>query len=215
MTIDLSSQPPTPAQLQSSLAQLEQQVPPTNFGLAEEMAGQRRAQQLSTTLSKEERLKKALDVYAEKCVYCTVHSPPTAYPKHQITGCPCLINSGTKDTYHQFSKMLKYHNNGGNLRICFLCHVPQYSDSLHPFTQKGTLRTGCTHYDIILPTCFVVFMSSHLKEQAQAHFEQNWVDLDSFRVWLANLKSNNVVTGYSTNAEAVFMWWFMNHSGQI
>jgi cytochrome c5 len=190
-----------------SLEDLERTIPPTDFDAARKLAEQRQAQLLTTASDKEQRLRQALDKYKELCVICHAKGVQ-AYPKHTITQCPTMKSSGGLSTFYDHYK-IRYMaaRDGSPLRICFFCHVPQYSDLLHPFSSKKQLRSDCEHYDTILPVCYLTMEVQSSRQKAQDYFGREWDDRAAFRAWLENRDPGQVHNGCSTNGEAVFLWY--------
>jgi superfamily II DNA or RNA helicase len=207
LVTDRSSEPIQRTTLSQTLAQLEAMVPATNFDVARKLAEQRQAHLLTTASDKEQRLRQALDRYKEVCVVCQ-QKGANAYPKHVITQCPTLKNSGGLEAYYRLSKLrYKASADGRPLRICFFCHVPQYSDILHPFSSKKQSRSDCEHYDIIMPACFLTLSLPSLQSKAQEYFGKEWIDEDQLREWLEDRRPGQLREGCSTNGEAMFLWY--------
>jgi hypothetical protein len=109
-----------------------------------------------------------------------------------------------------------YYSGDGDslLKICYRCHVPQYTDDLHPFnTTAGEGRMSCTYYDIILPACFVVFQDAGLRALAQIHFKQSWGTLEKFSSWIVD--QDHVVEDHWSNGEAMFLWYASQKMGKM
>jgi hypothetical protein len=178
---------------------------------AEKQATRKRAAQLAALSTYQTRLINALNHCTMLCLFCASKNVKCS-TKHQISQCPTLVNTGLKDSYHDLGN-LRY-TKGKRPNICFLCHVPQYNDHIHPWNARNpvdktnkTDRTSCTYFDIILPACFIVYHTLAYKQKAEKHFGQYWSTIEELALWIADRTPLVLCKAYASNGEALFMWY--------
>lgn len=179
-----------------------------SFAEASHQVKQLRAQRELGSLDMAERLQRSLQSLANTCCVCLIHSnTPTVTDQHNLIHCPCLEDRLciTWSEYKQWRKKLQYrkHHN----KICFICHVPQINDSLHPtFTKArkgGTGRMECEHADIVAPLAFAIYHDDALRSRAEIHFEVRWPKLTVFTNWLMDVPR----AGRHSNLIDLFSWY--------
>ncbi|KAF8134832.1 hypothetical protein EV363DRAFT_1447644 [Boletus edulis] len=151
----------------------------------------------------------ALSRLEDVCALCKIldlHSDEKQ--THNLYCCPSLIlhTNNSWDEYKEWRKGLhyvKWHNS-----ICWLCHVPQLDDSLHPtFSKANKGKPDCQFADLVAPTAFAIYYHQALKTAAQQHFQQNWKTLDSFTSWLMAKPA----VGSESNLIDLFMWYSITY----
>ncbi|KAG6819291.1 hypothetical protein H0H93_013337 [Arthromyces matolae] len=151
--------------------------------------------------------KAMLSRFANLCALCFSFGQQAT--KHNIMHCPLLqtlLSGQGEDHYKQLRGLIKYTRHP-QTRVCFTCHIPQISDSLHPTFGKSATSCTPSQKDIILPIAFSIFHQAHLKAAAQTHFSVTWNTLDSFVQWLIVQSPPH----HLTNASSLFLWY----SGKI
>ncbi|KAG2045911.1 hypothetical protein BDR06DRAFT_1000782 [Suillus hirtellus] len=143
------------------------------------------------------QMRKALESLQDTCSLCAAMGSKDATP-HMIHQCP-FFGPHSEVEYEQYwewrttLKYLKYHK-----KICFVCHVPQINDDLHP-----TFGKDCEFKDIIAPAAFGVFCNQKARTAAETHFKQRWSDLQTFAGWLMGRPEKNS----QSNLMDLFMWF--------
>ncbi|KAF8124467.1 hypothetical protein EV363DRAFT_1403194 [Boletus edulis] len=110
------------------------------------------------------------------------------------------------NAYKDWRKLLQYRKHHD--KICFICHVPQITDSLHPTftkTSKGGKGINCEYADIIAPMVFAIYHDPILRQRAETHFQTHWGNtLASFADWLMSMPREES----QSNLIDLFMWYF-------
>lgn len=146
------------------------------------------------------------------CTLCKILDGETDEDTHHLYRCPRLISHANSswDEYKEWRKGLRYvkwHN-----KICWLCHVPQLSDSLHPtFSKANQGRPDCQFADVVAPTAFAIYHHQALKTAAQQYFQQEWKSLERYACWLMDKPA----AGSESNLMDLFMWYSATHAKNI
>lgn len=131
------------------------------------------------------RVRRALQCLTYSCVFCTVMQGE-AIAGHDLHTCPCLDMhenpSQSWGHYLDWRKQLQYTRK--HKKICFMCHVPQINDALHPTFAKAKSGGPCEFADIIAPAAFGIFHNNKLRTGAMEHFGQEWPGITHFTGWL-------------------------------
>ena len=161
-----------------------------------------------TIMHRAEMIQRALQSLVGSCSLCailTVGHTTSGPSLHALYHCPHLAGGGTCSTwndYLEWRKLLRY-SSKHHKKICFMCHVPQLHDSLHPtFIRADQRGQPCEFADIIAPATFGVYHSASLKEQAQRHFGCRWTGLTMFAQWLMGRPKE----GTESNLLELFLW---------
>lgn len=165
-------------------------------------------------LDEEKRLQRALQGMRHACCICQIHDVHNATDQHSPNKCSTIRDKLGSDwnAYKEWRKLLRYrkHHN----KICFICHVPQITDSLHPtFTKtgKGSKGLDCEHVDIIAPTAFAIYHDAILRRRAESHFNTNWGNtLATFANWLMSMPKDDS----QSNLIDLFKWYFETERSQ-
>lgn len=181
---------------------------PTTFMQATSQVKQLKATRELGMLGIEKRLQRALRGMQHACCICLVHNTNNGADKHPPIECFTInIKLGSNwKAYMNWRKLLRYRPHHSS--ICFICHVPQITDSLHPtFTKtgKGSKGMDCEYVDIIAPTAFAIYHHMVLRQRAESHFETSWGNsLASFADWLmSNPRENS-----QSNLTDLFLWFY-------
>lgn len=181
---------------------------PHTFSEATERAKVLKATRELGKLSEAECVQHALRSCQNLCCICLVHNTNSAANRHTLSCCPCFGDRipATWDLYKDWRYKLKY-NRKHHDKICFICHVPQISDELHPtFTKAGKKgsKIECQYADIIGPMVFAVYHDVILKARAEAHFgTQLGGNLTAFADWLMGMPR----ACSHSNLMDLFMWY--------
>ncbi|KAG6381454.1 hypothetical protein JVT61DRAFT_23 [Boletus reticuloceps] len=129
-----------------------------------------------------------------------------ALDKHTPNYCNTLQNKlqVTWSEYKDWMKQLQYCKH--HVNICYICHMPQINNDLHPtFTKaKKGGETHCVYADIIAPIAFTIYHDMGSKRRAEAQFEVNWgSSLTTFMQWLMGMLREK---SYS-NLVDLFLWY--------
>ena len=145
------------------------------------------------------QMRKALETFQQTCSLCSALGTKDATP-HMVNQCPFFgPHSGVEfSEYLDWRKSLQYLKH--HKKICFICHVPQINDNLHP-TFGG--RDGCEFKDIIAPAAYGVFWNDKARVAAGAHFKREWSSIEAFTEWLMGKPEN----GSQSNLMDLFMWY--------
>ncbi|KAF8120683.1 hypothetical protein EV363DRAFT_1188559 [Boletus edulis] len=91
--------------------------------------------------------------------------------------------------YKAWRKQLKYGKH--HRKICYICHVPQISDELHPtFTKSkkgGAGLVTCEYADIVAPLAFAIHYNPDMRGRAETYFGARWPTLMGFTQWLMDI----------------------------
>ncbi|KAG2741290.1 hypothetical protein P692DRAFT_20701349, partial [Suillus brevipes Sb2] len=145
------------------------------------------------------QMRKALESFQHTCSLCAAMGTKNATP-HMVNQCPFFgphsgVEFGEYLDWRRSLQYLKHHK-----KICFVCHVPQINDDLHPTFGK---RDGCEFKDIIAPAAYGVFCNGNARAAAEAHFRQQWSSAEGFAAWLMGKPEN----GSQSNLMDLFMWY--------
>lgn len=178
---------------------------PESFAKATEQVRELRARQEIGVLEMAERLQKELQSLLHTCCICLVHSSTGAMSRHELMRCPSLGERlhVTWSMYKEWRQGLQYRKH--HSKICFVCHVPQINDSLHPTftkTEKGG-RITCEYADIVAPLAFAIYHSTAVKLRAETYFETKWSKLAIFTDWLMDAPKR----GRNSNLIDLFLWY--------
>ncbi|KIK10475.1 hypothetical protein PISMIDRAFT_622127, partial [Pisolithus microcarpus 441] len=189
----------TEAEASSSISRTDH---PQSFSQAARQAKELRAGREMGTLGRAQQIEKALQTVMGTCCICLVlgDMEGSSRAQHDLMSCPKLGSFLVYKEWRQKLRYRKHHN-----MICFICHVPQLSDSLHPtFTraQRGR-NVGCKYADIIAPTAFAIFHHSLVKRRAEAYFEVEWAGVGAFADWLMDAPKGKS----ESNLMDLFMWY--------
>ncbi|KAI6016335.1 hypothetical protein BKA83DRAFT_4497957 [Pisolithus microcarpus] len=151
-------------------------------------------------LEEGEKILGALQDFEGGCSLCsTLDKGSSGKKKHRIEECPNLAGNGWND-YIQWRKELRYQNH--HKKICYMCHVPQINDVVHPqFVQAGR-GTPCRFADLVAPTAYGVYLDAEWHRLASVHFDQSWEDERAFARWLMGRPRE----GHHSNLIDLFMW---------
>ena len=150
----------------------------------------------------------ALRQFESVCALCKILDAQSEEQTHHLYCCPCLRSHANSswDEYKEWRKGLRYvkwHD-----KICWLCHVPQLSDVLHPtFSKANKGKPECKFADVVAPTAFAIYHHEALKHMAQQHFREDWKTLDLFAYWLMAKPT----VGSESNLMDLFMWYYVTH----
>ncbi|KAI6103187.1 hypothetical protein EDD17DRAFT_1844661 [Pisolithus thermaeus] len=147
-----------------------------------------------TQLEEGEKMLAALQSFEGRCSLCTtLEKGNGGNLRHGIRECPNLAGDGWSN-YVQWRRELRYQNY--HKRICYVCHVPQINDVVHPqFTRAGK--------DVVAPAAYGAYLDAELCWLASMHFEQSWQDEVAFARWLMG----HPRPGYHSNLINLFMWY--------
>ena len=200
--------PTTSGQKGKHAAQRTTARAPRTFMEATERAKALKAARDTGKLSEAERVQRALRSCQNLCCICIVHDANNAAGGHALPSCPCFGDRipATWNSYKDWRYKLQYNRKHHN-KICFICHVPQISDDLHPtFTKAGKKgsKIECQHADIIGPVAFAVYHDVVLRARAEAHFG-TWLgdDTTAFADWLMGAPGAHS----HSNLIDLFMWY--------
>lgn len=149
-----------------------------------------------------------MDTYADKVLlalnshkpYCTLsHVLGVKHERHDITLCPLFDDDFPKSAFFDFRSALHYKSNVK--KICYKCHVPQLSDSVHPMFMPGT--DGCPHRDMLPPLMYGIWWDDEWREKVKEKFRQPLQSVADWCTWLTEIGPKP----HPTNLTAVFMWW--------
>lgn len=179
---------------------------PSTFIEAMMQAKELKSKRELSTLGEVEQLQRALRSVQHTCCICLIHKVDSAPDGHALNRCDTLEGAlqVTWSKYKDWRKQLQYRKH--HIKICYICHVPQVTDELHPTFTKS--RKGgavdCEYADIIAPTAFAVYHDARLKERAEARFNVRWgPNLTAFTAWLMGPPREK---GYS-NLVDLFLWY--------
>ncbi|KAF9237260.1 hypothetical protein BU15DRAFT_63322 [Melanogaster broomeanus] len=203
----LSSHVPTPRD-SSTPTSVTPQEP---FAQAAKRAKQMTSVRQQQKNAKVEDMLTALRRLEDMCCICQVLGKESEEPNHNLYCCPCFGSrlDSNWDKYKEWRKKLcyvKWHN-----KICWLCHVPQLNDTLHPtFSKTKEGKPDCRFADMVAPVAFAIYHHPSLKQSAQLHFHQRWEDEGSFTRWLMGKPADD----RESNLIDLFMWYSsMNQDG--
>ena len=150
------------------------------------------------------------------CVLCQILDDGCSdvQQHHHLYACPCLGSVGQAnsswDEYKEWRKGLRYVK--WHHKICWLCHVPQLNDSLHPtFSKANKGRPDCNFADMVAPTAFGIYHHQALRMAAERHFGQDWASLGGFTHWLMDKPA----VGSESNLMDLFMWCSVMYKGDV
>lgn len=150
-----------------------------------------------------EKMKKALQSMQGRCSVCLIHRPQER-EKHLLKECPSLRGQlGVSwSEYIDWRRKLRYQKH--HQKICFVCHVPQITDELHPTMTKAKMDgVGCEYADIIAPMVFGMYHEGGVKRKAEECFREKWESENGFAGWLMGKPKGK---SYS-NMVDLFMWY--------
>ena len=178
---------------------------PSSFTEASNQVRQLRAQQEYGILGMAEHLQRELQSLLRMCCICLIHPPSRPIGQHNLMECPSLEEhlNATWTTYKQWRQRLQYHKH--HSKICFICHVPQITDSLHPtFTKakKGD-KVECEYSDIIAPLAFAIYHHMILRSHAERYFGVTWSNMTMFTNWLMDVPRKD----RHSNLIDLFLWY--------
>ncbi|KAI6108384.1 hypothetical protein EDD17DRAFT_1502314, partial [Pisolithus thermaeus] len=124
----------------------------------------------------------ALQSFEGRCSLCTtLEKGDRGNQRHGIGECPKLGGDGWSN-YVKWRRELRYQNY--HKKICYMCHVPQINDVVHPqFTRAGR-GMPCRFADVVAPATYGIYLDGKLHQLASMHFEQSWPDEVAFARWL-------------------------------
>jgi len=108
----------------------------------------------------------------------------------------------TPQEYMKLRQQIKY-GKKHKTAICYMCHVPQVNDLLHPmFTGAG--GKACQYPDCIVPLVLVIHYNTSLRLRASQHFKTRWNGMGAFVEWL-----NGAPVGEEcSKTTELFLWYF-------
>ena len=179
---------------------------PTTFIEANMRAKELKSKRELKVLDEVERLQRALRSVQHTCCICLIHKANSVPDGHTLNRCDTLRNAlqVTWTEYQGWRKQLQYRKH--HMKICFICHVPQVTDDLHPtFTKpKKGGAVDCEYADIIAPIAFAVYHDGRLRERAETRFNVHWgPSVSAFAEWLMGTPREK---GYS-NLVDLFLWY--------
>ncbi|KAG6382208.1 hypothetical protein JVT61DRAFT_861 [Boletus reticuloceps] len=164
---------------------------PTTFSAAAQLAKTLKASRELGSLNEVERLQRAFRSIQHACRICLVHKPDELIGLHDLYCCMTMENNlGVSwNDYKAWRKQLKYGKH--HLKICYVCHVPQITDELHPtFTKSkkgGSGLVTCEYADIVAPLAFAIHHNPDMRGRAETYFGTRWPTLMGFTQWLIGI----------------------------
>lgn len=186
------------------LAQINQA--PQSFSEARDHAKVHKARWEISMLDQADWMKRALQLVQHLCCICVIHHPSEAQGNHTLMRCETLLDflRITWSDYKEWRGKLQYRRH--HSKICFVCHVPQINDSVHPtFTKvKKGERIECEHADILAPLAFSIWHHATTRRRAEAHFGVTW---GGGTTQIAEWLMGKPRTGSHSNLVDLFLWY--------
>lgn len=115
-----------------------------------------------------------------------------------------------KDRYMAFSRSIHYMPNR-RVFICYRCHVPVHSESLHPQYDPALGRLSCEFYDVILPYLFALIDENQVT--SQEIFAR--YGLGSRQEWIEWLGLSDVPSPWASNVARCFVEEFESRDARL
>ncbi|KAI6041171.1 hypothetical protein EDC04DRAFT_2893386 [Pisolithus marmoratus] len=207
--IHIAAMPCSRVDADSSSSNLKAALPhaPTSFTEAAQQVKELRAQQEVGALGRAQRLERALQSVLGTCCICLIHGDPEQRDgaKHELRHCQTLEDRLQSNfaAYKDWRQRLRYCKHHG--MICYICHVPQIHDSLHPTFSRAQKGKGveCKYADIVGPIAYSIFHDMSLRRRAEAYFGVEWARDSVFADWLMDLPRDKS----ESNLIDLFLWY--------
>ena len=128
---------------------------------------------------------------------------PQERREHSLKECPTLIGQlGVSwSEYVNWRQRLQYQKH--HQKICYMCHVPQITDELHPTMTKAIDGVKCEYTDIVAPIAFGIYHEGSIRDKGEKYFNVKWESKHGFAEWLMGKPRERK---YSNLIE-LFMWY--------
>lgn len=138
-----------------------------------------------------------LKKYGGICMPCFLFKVQS--PLHKMTECPTMLKATALQEYLEWDRQICYGKHHPS--ICFLCHIPQCHDVLHPtFASDGS---ACEHPLLIAPLAYGITQIQGLKERAEGYFQTTWPNPAILMKWI----NGEVVPDHQSNLTALCLWF--------
>jgi hypothetical protein len=135
----------------------------------------------------------ALSKYNNACMLCLVNL--TNSYKHSLRQCKFMLD------YSDYIVWLNEIHYDLLTHVCYRCHVPQASKSLHKTFVPDD--SACEYPGIVAPLGYGVWHSEKLRTRAQARFGVVWKDAAEYLNWM----NGPIIDGHLSNLSAIFLWY--------
>lgn len=175
----------------------------TNFADAQRKVNHRILSESLAHTDMEERILRALRPFADCCVGCwfvasECQGKPNMARHESILSCGSLTAfAGARDSFLSFSRSIKYEREARSPRICWFCHVPQYSDRMGTHSGRGS----CQWNDIIVPFLWSI---SCRDDQGESIWRDRY-NLQSFPAWTSWLLRSDTEAPWVSNVVRFFV----------
>ena len=103
------------------------------------------------------------------------------HPWHNVMDCPCMIND-RKGLYNNMRPQIKHVIlPKPEASVCWICHVPQLNDIIHPQYVKGERR--CRFQDRLSGLMFGLWMNEECRSRLEEFTGQQWKSIEEFGSW--------------------------------
>ncbi|KAI6139187.1 hypothetical protein BKA82DRAFT_4365200 [Pisolithus tinctorius] len=173
----------------------------TSFDSAVVQARQRRGKEEMKQLEEGDRILAALESFEGCCSLCRVLREG-AMERHGIRECPHLDGDGWSE-YVEWRRGLQY-DMRHHRKICYMCHVPQVNDKVHPQFKKAEKgNKDCKFADVVAPAAYGIYQNEELRREAEKKFGESWGEGGVYVKWLMGRPRQ----GHHSNLIDLMMWY--------
>ncbi|KIN94793.1 hypothetical protein M404DRAFT_34732 [Pisolithus tinctorius Marx 270] len=173
----------------------------TSFDSAVVQARQRQGKEEMKRLEEGDRILAALESFEGCCSLCRVLREG-AMERHGIRECPHLDGDGWSE-YVEWRRGLQY-DMRHHRKICYMCHVPQVNDKVHPQFKKAEKgNKDCKFADVVAPAAYGIYQNEELRREAEKKFGESWGEGGVYVKWLMGRPRQ----GHHSNLIDLMMWY--------
>lgn len=167
-----------------------------------------RVDRLGMVMHEANRMRQALNrVKDHGCGMCLVMD---TRPTHvRIYGCPTLQAHGGFAELMQWKKQIRYPPSVARNAICWKCHVPSCSNTLHGDFEGQ--KTKCEWEDVVIPTLMGIWACHAIRERAEQELGVLWSTFQDYTSWLVGAPSDP----YYSRVMEVFLWYVERVVGSL